>query len=147
MSLPFFFGNCFGSVSSSAIRSPIVGRNASLSTPNLATSFATSRWSLTRHGRSSGSRVSLGRSFRGLVDGVEEGVCVDELFVGSVGTASELSIVHARAARENEELGDGDVERVGDSLDDVESDIISNSSLDAGYRWAGDAGASREPFL
>jgi hypothetical protein len=62
---------------------------------------------------------------------MEDVARVDELVVGSGGTASELCVIHASDAFVNEEIGDGASEGVGDSLHDVEPDVVGDSPLDS----------------
>jgi len=107
------------------------GRKTSESTPKGATTLATSRWRLTRHRGPAGSAVALeGGTICCFVDGVEEVSRVDKLGVRIGGAASELVVIDMDCACWNEELGDRDPEGIGDALDDVDSDVTGDASLD-----------------
>jgi hypothetical protein len=108
--------------------------------------FAGSRWNLMRHGRSPCAAVALDVLPGGFVDGVEEGAGIDELIIAGGCTTSELVVVHRCGARRNEQICDGDPERVGDALNDIDPDV-SGAALDARDGRARNSGSRGELIL
>jgi hypothetical protein len=146
LSLPRFVSNCLGFVESASITLPSVGLNVGSFRSYAATIFAGSRWNLTRQGRSSCAAVSLDRSSGGFIDGIEEGVSIDELVIAGGGTAGKFVFVHCCCARWNEEICDCDAEGISDSLNDVDSNI-GGGALDARDCRPGNSGSLCELIL
>jgi hypothetical protein len=82
-------------------------------------SRATFRWKLTRHGRSPSAAVALGGpDAGGFFDCFEECAGIDK-FRGGAGSASrQFVVIHASCARLSEEIGNGDAQGIGDTLND-----------------------------
>lgn len=101
---------------------------------------------MTLHGRSPGATVAFDGSSSGLVDGVKDDTCVEELVLSPIETSGDVSVIQAIVARWNEERGHGNAKCIGNPLNDLDADVC-DASFDSGDGGARDPCELRELFL